>query len=271
MRVLISNISASRVNLIQNDYAAGLPSPTAFLGLADCILYDLNFPRWSARVLPILHQVCPSIGRTKPEMEKEGKGFKSVEIVEDFHGHVEFSLVLDLPEIRNIDDIMRKAEGRRLAGGSVFPTRPNLPISVVELAPDGAGLRKCARGRALVPGLREDMKGVVAFGDPGSFAKVKSVLTRRASNEDPAPGFRVPVAIGYRLITQPSETPIPKCARDDVTPHVFAEPGVGVGELVSVRNRAIRDLDEAAFSELFWRWKSSGHHITAHPIYHPEF
>lgn len=270
MRILISNMSASRVNLIQNDYAAGLPSPTAFLGLAGVIFNDLGFDRWQARVLPVLHEVSPSLGRTRPEYVKKGRRFAPVETPEDLHGHVVFSLVLDLPEIRNTDDIRVAAEGRRLAGGSIFPACRSKPVSVSVMAPDGAGLRKCPRGRAVIPGLRPDMQGVTAFGEPGSFGKVKACLLKRATDEDPAPGYRVPLAIGYRMITRPGANPIPKNARDDHTPHVFAEPGVGVGELVSVRNPAICDLYEAEFSNLFWRWSAAGNHITAHPSYNPE-
>lgn len=270
MRVLISNMSASRVNLIQNDYASGLPSPTAFLGLADVILHDLGFERWSARVLPILHEVTASAGRTRPEYAKNGSRFSPEEIPEDIHGHVVFSLALDLPDVRNIEDIQNACEGRRLAGGSIFPARRAKPISVSVMTPDGSGLRKSARGRALVPGLREDMKGAISFGDAGTFKAVKTALTRKASDEDPTPGFRVPVAIGYRLLTRPGANPIPDCARDDETPHVFAEPGVGVAELISVRNPAIRDLDDAAFSQMFWRWHVSPSHITAHPVYNPD-
>jgi hypothetical protein len=269
MRVLISNMSASRVNLLQNDYASGLPSPTAFLGLADVIGHALGFDRWSMSVLPVLHQVMPSAGRTRPEFIKKGRKFSATENVEDMHGHVKFSMLLDLPEPRAIDQIRAASRHRFLAGGAIFPDHGSQPITVSELPADGQGFRKCALGRVLVPGLRDDMAGTVSFGDPGSFAKLKSVLMCPSTDENPTPGFRVPVAIGYRLITTPGQNPVPACARDDKTPHVFAEPGVGVAELVSVRNPRLTDLDEPGLSELFWRWSASGDHITAHPVYNP--
>ena len=68
MIFLVSALSAARVNLLMNDYASGLPSPMAFLGLGAAIAPELGADRWSVRVIPVLHSVVISSGRTKPEM-----------------------------------------------------------------------------------------------------------------------------------------------------------------------------------------------------------
>lgn len=59
-------------------------------------------------------------------------------------------------------------------------------------------------------------------------------------------------------------------ARDAVTPHVFAEPGVGVGELISIRNPRLTGLPATDLSDVFWHWSVGIHHITAHPLFNPE-
>ena len=66
MLFAMRNLRASRVNLLMNDFAAGLPSPLSFLGLADALARDLELPPWSARTLPVLHRVEVSKGRTRP-------------------------------------------------------------------------------------------------------------------------------------------------------------------------------------------------------------
>ena len=88
---------ASRVNLLMNDFAAGLPSPLSFLGLADALARDLGLAAWSARILPVLHQVSVTEGRTKPEMEAKSGSFVPVETMEDLTGTVEVSILVDLP------------------------------------------------------------------------------------------------------------------------------------------------------------------------------
>lgn len=49
---VVKNIRATNVNLIMNDFAAGLPSPLSFLGLADLLARNLGLTPWSARVIP---------------------------------------------------------------------------------------------------------------------------------------------------------------------------------------------------------------------------
>jgi hypothetical protein len=222
-----------------------------------------------ARVMPILSSVTPSSGRTPPEYERKGRSFGAAEIPEDMHGHVTFSLLLDLPGKTTAHDVAAAMSGTRLAGGIIFSNQHGKNFRVREINGDGAGLRYAPRGRALVPGLRPELRHKVCFADPGQVTMIRDLLSVRASEADPTPGFRVPVAIGFRLLTQPGQNPIPEFSRDDHTPHVFAEPGVGVAELISVRNPALTDLDAEDLQNFMWSWSVSGRHLVAHSVYNP--
>jgi len=269
MRVLLTNMRASRVNLLQNDYAAGLPSPLAFMGLGSSILHDLGLDRWAVRVLPVIHDLVVSQGRTKPAPEPQGARLRNVELPEDMHGTVDFSLALDLPEERDLGDIEASIGGKRLAGGAIFRSPPGRPIRAIATSADGAGLKKLARGRALTP--MTIAKTATSFGEDVTIREVKQLLNpARDDDADKALGYRVPVAIGYRLLTRPGANPIPAMARDAITPHVFAEPGVGVGELISIRNPRLTMLSAAELTALFWQWSVGASHITAHALFNPE-
>ncbi|MCW3784385.1 type I-F CRISPR-associated protein Csy2 [Defluviimonas salinarum] len=260
MRVLISHMVANRVNLMQNDYCAGIPSPTAFLGLAATISHRLGMGRWSVGVLPILHDVTPSIGRLRPAMEPKSGVYKTVEIQEDMTGQVRFSLLVDFEGLRTPEAVRDAVTGLRLAGGVIFDDGG--PVRATLVPEDAGALRTSRRGYALVPRICEH-KNASAFGDAGSLAEVASELwpENRAENR----GWRVPVAIGYRLLGRPG--PAPRGSRDPGIPHVFAEPGVGVGELISVRSRRLGELGPGTFRDLFWSWSVTETHILAHRAY----
>ena len=114
MLFLAKKLKASRVNLLMNDFAAGLPSPLAFLGLGAAIAPALGAPRWSVGVLPILHSVDVFEGRTKAEAAPARKSgvFAPIEIPEDLIGAVSVSLFLDVPEC---------ADGHRVADAASRP------------------------------------------------------------------------------------------------------------------------------------------------------
>ncbi|TGN68554.1 hypothetical protein E4L95_00965 [Paracoccus liaowanqingii] len=269
MRVLLTNMRASRVNLLQNDYAAGLPSPLAFMGLGSAILHDLGFDRWEARVLPVIHDLVVSAGRTKPSPEPAGGRLRNVEIPEDMVGTVDFSLALDLPEDRNLGAVEQSLVGKRLAGGVIFPGLAGRRVEAIAVASDGRGLSRLRRGRAITPLLIAPT--ATSFGEEMTIRAVKKLLHPQKDESLDAPmGYRVPVAIGYRLLTRPGANPIPVMARDAHTPHVFAEPGVGVGELISIRSPRLTGLSSGELSDVFWRWSVGTHHITAHPLFNPE-
>jgi hypothetical protein len=67
MLFLAKDLKASRVNLLMNDFAAGLPSPLAFLGLGEAIGRSLGAENWTVAVIPVLHRVDVAEGRTRAE------------------------------------------------------------------------------------------------------------------------------------------------------------------------------------------------------------
>lgn len=262
MKYLVSGMKAAKVNLLQNDYCGGLPSPTAFLGLAASIAHDLGLSRWDLGVLPILHRVERSNGRMRPAMEAKSNAFVTVELQEDMTGMVHFSLVLDLPVARPESDIVASLCGKRLGGGVIFADLRGLRAEL--LSEDAKDLIKAPRGYALLPWFK-DGKTEKSFGDRDSLRAVASALWPDDARE--RKGWRVPVAIGFRLLGSPVAPP--SGSRNANVPHVFAEPGIGVAELTSVRSARITELTGDGYSALFWSWTPTRTHITAHPSYLP--
>lgn len=269
------NLLADRVNLIQNDYAAGLPSPLAFLGLADCLVRELGLTPWSARVLPVLHEVTASEGRMKPEMEKSGARFATIETIEGMHGRVRASLLIDLPGCEDETAVARALAGKRIAGGPIAGRHIDIrPVG----AADGGVFPMLRRGYAMVrPDPASRPEGAdneppiagrlgVSRGDEAGLARVAQELF--PAEKIKGSGWVVPCAAGYRLIEDPARVPERAGVRTPEVPHVFAEPLVGIAELISVRNARMRDADADVLDDLCWRWSARDDLILAHPSYH---
>lgn len=262
MRFAIRNLHASRVNLLMNDYAAGLPSPMAFLGLAESIGRDLGVQHWKARILPILHAVHVSDGRTKPEMEPKSGIFAPMEIVEDLVGTVDVSLILDLPGCKSGDEVGSLILCKRIAGGTIANKR--LRVDVV--ASDGSCFKGMPRGYAMVRPDQVDRR-LISSGDLGQMERIARILFPEV--REPGRGWIVPVAVGHRLLEDPDTVPKRLRARSPEIPHLFVEPCVGIAELISVRNARLTSLDDDGMADRFWSWSPEGSHILAHPSYHP--
>ena len=263
MLFAIHELCASRVNLLMNDFAAGLPSPLVFLGLGAAVAPDLGAPRWEIGVLPVLHEVHVSEGRTKPEMTPQGDRFAPVEIAEDLIGSVRVSLLLDVPGCSDEHSVAKALLGRRIAGGVI----ENEVIRVTRVAADGGSLKRMARGYAVVrPEVPEF--GIIATSGITDLAAIAAALF--PSKREPGAGWFVPVAVGHRLLEDPATAPRRTNTRDPTIPHVFTEPAVGIAELVSVRNPRLTGLAGDAFSDLLWRWTAEGDWIVGHPFYHPD-
>lgn len=190
---VVKDLRASRVNLMMNDFAAGLPSPLSFLGLADLLARNLGLAPWSARVLPILHRVDISDGRTKPEMENKSGIFEPIETMEDLVGSVQVSLLLHLPGCESETALRAHLQGRRIAGGLIQNDR----IEVQAVTADGSAFRGLRRGFAM---LRPDQveRRYVTSGDttpeqPG-LARLASLLFPAERPE--GFGWIVPAAVG---------------------------------------------------------------------------
>lgn len=263
---VIRNIRASRVNLIMNDFAAGLPSPLSFLGLADLIMRNLGLEPWSGRVIPILHQVSVSEGRTKPEMENKSGIFEPIETMEDMTGTVEVSLLMHLPGCESENTLREQIVGRRIAGGLI----QNENFEVRSVTADGSAFRDLRRGYAMIrPDLAE--RRFITSGDltpeqPG-LARLAEILF--PSERPPGFGWIAPSAVGYRLIEDPATVPQRIRTRSKDIPHVYAEPVVGIAELVSVRNRRLTGMTMSDLDKIFWSWDAREDLILGHPDYHP--
>lgn len=265
--ILLTGMSAGRVNLLQNDFAAGLPSPFAFLGLMASLAPALGVPRWQIGVLPIIHHLSISDGRTKGGQERDSSRVKSLEIVEDMRGSVSFSLLVD-PGRQVDDELLGELVGRsRLAGGHIFSGRGGRDIRSVPVTPDGSAMNRIARGRVIAP--IEGLPTARGHGmDLSCLADALYPLDRSA-----APGWRVPVAAGYALLEDPSAVRPRRGVRDATLPHVFAEPIAGVAELISPRNARLTTLTADGLRRLMWRYSTApaaaGHCglVAAHPFY----
>ncbi|MCY4463256.1 MAG: hypothetical protein OXC26_23075 [Albidovulum sp.] len=263
MLFAVRNLRASRVNLLMNDFAAGLPSPLSFLGLADALARDLGLAAWSARVLPVLHRVSVTEGRTKPEMKIKSGDFVPDETMEDLTGTVEVSILVDLPGWDSEAGLQVAMIGRRIAGG----TLQDDGCVVEALARDGSAFRKMRRGYAMVrPELPERLQ--ITTGDEDQLAEMASILF--PAKRPRGFGWIVPVSVGYRLLERPDEAPKRIRTRCGTVPHVFAEPVLGIAELISVRSSRLLELTEETLHAILWRWEVRGDHILGHAAYHPE-
>ena len=213
MMFLVKNLVASRVNLIQNDYASGLPSPLSFLGLADTLVRALDLKPWSARTLPVLHRVDVSKGRTKPEMEPKAGAFTPIETMEDLIGTVEVSVLIDLPGCDSASNVMRAMTGRRIAGGLIQNDR----IEVEDVTADGSAFRRLRRGYAMMrPDDDRPERRRISTGDEESLSAIAHTVF--PAERAPGHGWIVPVAAGYRLLEDPETAPKRIRTRDPNTP-----------------------------------------------------
>ena len=263
----VKNIRAARVNLLMNDFSAGLPSPLSFIGLTDAIVRDLGLTPWSGRVIPVLHHVSISEGRTKPEMEVSKRratygAFMPIETMEDLFGVVDLSLLLDIPECESASDIAETLIRRRVAGGIIQNGR----VDVERVTGDGSAFRHLRRGYAMLAADPEYAERcVTSNGGLDSYARVLEVLFTDERHQ--GSGWVIPVAAGYRLLEDPDLTPARIRRRDPGLPHVFAEPLLGMAELVSIRNRCLTGLTEDLLSSIFWSWHVEGDMLFGHRAY----
>ena len=263
MLFIVRNICASRVNLLMNDFAAGLPSPLAFLGLADVVARALDLEKWSASVLPVLHEVRVSEGRTKPEMAPSRKNphrFAPSETAEDLVGDVRASLLLHLEGCDDDVAVKDALRMRRLAGGTIDWREMN----VAAVATNGNAFRQVPRGYAVLAPT-DPALAFVATGALADLGRVADLLF--PVERPPGAARRTPLAVGYRLLEDPDTAPRRVGTRDPSIPHVFEEPAVGVGELVSVRNACLTSLDAPGLRAVLWRWQATGNWVLGHHAY----
>jgi len=264
MVFLAKDLHASRVNLLMNDFAAGLPSPLAFLGLGEAIGRSLGAESWTVAVLPVLHRVDVSEGRTKAEAAPSRKSgiFAPIEIAEDLVGSVTVSLLLDIPGVSDDQRVREALFGRRIAGGPIH----NREINVKRATDDGSCFNNISRGYAMLPATPPKSHAIAT----GAISELQAFAAELYPAErEPGTGWFVPVAVGHRLLEEPDVDRKRANTRDPNIPHVFAEPVVGIAELVSVRSRRLKETSDKALPDLFWRWKAEGDWIVGHRNYDP--
>lgn len=264
---LVGVLKAQRVNLLTNDYVAGLPSPLAFLGLVDLVARQLGLEPWSARVLPILHSVHISSGRTKPEMEPKSKAFSPIETPEDMVGAVEISLLVHMPGCPGEAFLRERILGKRIAGGVIQSDS----FSVKAVTPDGSALRGARRGYAMVVPEQLERRFITSGDRTPEQPGLRRIADLLYPQERPEGfGWIVPTAVGYRLLENPNEVPKRSFTRSKSIPHVYAEPVLGIVELISVRNPRLTSLSMEEMDRLLWSWDARGEWILGHPLYHQE-
>lgn len=264
---VVKNIRASRVNLTMNDFAAGLPSPLSFLGLGDLISRRLGLEPWSARAIPVLHDVQVSEGRTKPEMEKKSGIFEPIETMEDLTGTVDLSLFLHLPGCESENSLREQMTELRIAGGLI----QNDKVSVSAVTPDGSAFRGLRRGYAMIRPDQQERRFITS----GDLSPDQVGLRRIAELLFPAErpsgfGWVVPCSVGYHLLEDPEKAPQRIRTRSKEIPHVYAEPVLGIAELVSVRNSRLTGLTMAGLDDLFWSWDARADLILGHSAYYSQ-
>ena len=159
---------------------------------------------------------------------------------------------------------------------AAWPPRPRSPRATAPWASGGRS-KRCspapvtnAAGRKAANVLDKVPRSV----QPGMKAALREADVVHAPREG---GPRlVPAPCGYRLL-EPAVGARPRAAsRSDRIGHVFAEGGVGLAELISVRAPSIARAEPAALDKRMWRWSCddghrhlmlSPHHLSA--VLHP--
>jgi hypothetical protein len=177
-------------------------------------------------------------------------------------GSVEVSLLIDIPGVPDEHKVREALLGRRIAGGPIH----NRQIFVRTVTADSSCFVEISRGYAMIP-VTPPKSCAIATGAINKLQAFAAEL--HPAEREPGTGWFVPVAVGHRLLEDPDKTPKRANARDPNIPHVFAEPVVGIAELVSVRSKRLKETSANAFPDLFWRWKADGDWVVGHSNYHP--
>ncbi len=262
MKCLVPNITLEDANLFPNDYVSGLLGTTAPLGLAAHMAPLLGVPRWDISVLTIYHSVYATDGQTRPEFRVKS-GFRPAEKVEDMRGDIRLSLIFDIPDFDDAQLLGEVITGCTLAGGTIISDL----IEAKRVSGDGSCFSEVAEhvrgGGYILQRPNKPNFRLISSGDEQGLAAIAKTLfpATRISER------LVPIALGFRLLEAPEEAPERYNTRDAITPHVFAEPVVGVGELVSIKSPHLMELTPNGVSDLFWRWSLNDDWILTHPKY----
>ena len=264
MLYVIGPAVAGNANLQQNDFVAGMPSPLAALGFAGALArkinaeFGLDVDPWAVRVMPIYHAVSPSVGRVKPAAKRGARQtMEATEIAESTTGEVILSLVVEIDGALDAARMAEIADRMRFAGSAIFPYRPGAAVPVRRLEGKTLADLRLPRGYAMVPPAGRERGRITSFGEPETLNVLAEALTGKSEKGE---GYLVPCAIGLRLLETPEEAGPRKGARDPEIPHVFAEPGVGLAELASIRTPDLARAHPSDLAARMWRWAPDATH-----------
>ena len=252
--VVIGPFRASNVNIFGNDLVAGLPSPSAFLGMAGLIRHRLGYPGWGQTVLPVLHDVDLQAGRLKPEYKVKDRVFKPSEIPEMRLAHVVASAIIRFDQDIPLQSIREMAGYLRIAGGVAFPASGSSFEDCVREGPssfDGQALQDTLRegpriqrrGYAMLASGREGDGSILSNGVRETMRPLFERLYPEGGRKT-GEGWLIPMPAGYALLETPRSDRRARGSRSQDIPHVFGEPLVGIGELVSIAGSRFRDMTE---------------------------
>ena len=272
MLYVVGPAIAGQVNLQQNDFVEGVPSPLAALGFAGFLARKINekmgrnIDPWSVRVLPVYHQVSVSSGRTRPAPRRDtpSKGgrssLKSGEIAETLTGEVIFSLVIDIDAALDTGPMTQIVDRMRFAGSAIFPYQPRFSIPVRRLEGATLSTMRLPRGFAMTPPVSREQARNVSFGETEKLDAIGEKLSQKSEKGD---GYIVPCAVGLRLLEDAKSAEPRIGGRDMSIPHVFAEPGVGFAEFISVRTPDLARCHPSELAPRMWSWSSDPSHLHA--------
>lgn len=250
--ILLSDITANRVNVVQNDFVAGCPGPLTFLGFVGAIAKDMGVSPWAFRVMPILHDVQVSAGRTKPEFRVKSGDYAPDEITEAITAQVRFSVLIDTGDDRDESGFAPLLNNRKFGGGLAWGGK------AIDCVDEGRALYRAKRGYAMVPAT----EAPVTAGEEGGFSDLAAFLYERSHS------FRVaPASVGYRHIGKIAAPGVRAGVRSPDYPHTFSEPLTSAVQFVSVRNPEMTGLGSEDLISRMFTWSYDAAHACAHPAY----
>jgi CRISPR-associated protein Csy2 len=260
--LLIPHLEIQNANAIGGCYTIGVPSMTAWLGAVhklERILHDKNVNVNLSSTAISYHHVDVQIQQSWPfnlikhygtPLNKEGK---SQPFIPEGRVHLEVSLLIELTDAKNrneYDKVKEIVEDKlfsiKIAGGDPIRAKPLKIISLKD--EDENSLRtlmsKLMLGSVLIERRDLIMNMVNDDIDPLDAIINHIAINHEIENHDDylenddvtwhskkiEPGWLVPIATGFQSISEISD-PL-KNQRDAITPHVFAESILTLGEFV---------------------------------------
>lgn len=259
-RFVFGPFKAQNINLSGSDFVAGIPSPSAALGLVGAVARSLGVQGWDHRAILIIHDLEEGTGRVRGEQVVKSKRIIPIEVPETVTGRGLFTIIGEIPGTHETSAITAALMRARFAGGAIFaPTGRSLPqlvqpmhdLDITRL------LSRLPRGMALCPPNGRESAKLASFGEQTSLEEI-AMRAYSAEEKTKGGGYLVPCPIGYRVLSETlTETPPSKC-RDADIPFALVDSAVGLAEYVSIRNAEKFEDADGAFESCGWSWACDG-------------